>query len=429
MEVYWNDQGLIMYCTPGKALSPEIKETIVTLKSYFDRNKVSFAKQDSSAQMVSDALGIGLSTVNRVMARYRKDPSSVQQVQDTKGHRCSVISESNQAAVRSYIRQGNLEGRHITLEGIKDFLYERSPNEKYHITTLGRTLNRWGFEFGKGVRTQHLKEKDSVILSRQKYLRKKRGNRSGANNKETVKPEVYLDESYLNKNHSNDFTWYYGEDGPWIQKPTGKGERLIIMNAISQDGWIPGARNIFRSSRNTGDYHGQMDAEKFHKWFLEKLLPNIPSESLIIMDNAPYHKALAPNSPPTPACRKAEIRKWLEENGFPCSRDCLKVELVEILKTARAEPLYMVDILAEQFGHEVLRTPPYHPELQPIEICWAIVKNEVGLHCDFTMKTMEAYLERAFKKVTGLSCKELIQKIQEVEDNFLKSDAILDQYQ
>lgn len=133
-----------MYCTPGKALSPEIKETIVTLKSYFDRNKAFFVKQDSSAQMVSDALGIGLSTVNRVMARYRKDPRSLQQVQDTKGHRCSVISESNQAVVRSYIRQGNLEGRHITLDGIRNFLYEQSPNEKYHFTTLGRTLNKQG---------------------------------------------------------------------------------------------------------------------------------------------------------------------------------------------------------------------------------------------------------------------------------------------
>jgi transposase len=32
-----------------------------------------------------------------------------------------------------------------------------------------------------------------------------------------------------------------------------------------------------------------------------------------------------------------------------------------------------VDELARQHGHEVVRTPPYHPELQPIETCWGIL--------------------------------------------------------
>lgn len=98
--------------------------------------------------------------------------------------------------------------------------------------TLARTLNRWGFEFGQGVRSQHLKEKDYVIAARQRYLRIKRSNRVAVKSGNTIRPEVYLDESYVNKNHSNDYVWYYGEDGPWIQKPTGKGERVIIINAV-----------------------------------------------------------------------------------------------------------------------------------------------------------------------------------------------------
>ena len=70
-----------------------------------------------------------------------------------------------------------------------------------------------------------------------------RSNRvAGGDRTDTIRPEVYLDESYVNKNHSNDFCWYYGEDGPWVQKPTGKGERLIIINAITKSGWVPGAQ-------------------------------------------------------------------------------------------------------------------------------------------------------------------------------------------
>jgi len=160
-----------MYCTPGKALSPEMKEAIVTLKGYFDRNKSCFSKQDSSVQMVSDALGIGLSTVNRVMAKYRKNPNSVTQEQYSKGHRKSIINSSCQTLVREFIRQGNMQGQHITLECIREFLHDQIPNQNYHITTLGRTLNRWGFEFGKGTRTQHLKEKDSVSIGKTKPYR------------------------------------------------------------------------------------------------------------------------------------------------------------------------------------------------------------------------------------------------------------------
>lgn len=82
--------------------------------------------------------------------------------------------------------------------------------------------------------------------------------------------------------HSNDFIWYSSADGPWVQKPTGFGARLIIINAITKSGWVPSAKLVFKSTRKTGDYHGQMNWNLFSKWFSEMLLPNIPESSLII---------------------------------------------------------------------------------------------------------------------------------------------------
>ena len=35
-----------------------------------------------------------------------------------------------------------------------------------------------------------------------------------------------------------------------------KGERLIIINAITKSGWVSGAKLVFKSTRKTGDYHG-----------------------------------------------------------------------------------------------------------------------------------------------------------------------------
>jgi transposase len=297
------------------------------------------------------------------------------------------------------------------------------PGQAFSIRTLGRALDRWGFTFGKGTRSQRLKEKDHVVAARQRYLRRKRANRNGDR---VIRPEVYLDESYVNKNHSNDFVWYFEDDGPWIQKPTGKGERLIIMNAITKDGWVPGAKLTFKSTRKTGDYHGQMNQELFTKWFSEKLLPNIPEGSLIIMDNAAYHNVLSAHSAPTATCKKEKIRSWLEQNNIPLRDDCLKVEMVEILNKIAPSPSYVLDDIAAEHGHEILRTPPYHPELQPIETCWAVVKNQIARTCDFTMANLVAQLEEAFGSVTAKTCSGLIKKVRMVEDKFWEEDALLD---
>jgi len=408
----------------GKPLCPEEKKLLVSVKHYFDRNKSDFGSNESAVQMTADALGLGLATVNRVMASYHKDPDNLNSLPQERGHRAYSVDISNQEIIRDYIRKANLEGRHITLESIRSFLKEKSFDKSYHISTLARTLDRWGFEFGKGIRTQHLKEKDYIVVARQNYLRRMRANRHQGN---PLRPEVYLDESYVNKNHSNDFTWYSGEEGSWIQKPTGKGERLIIMNAITKDGWVPRAKVVFKSTRKTGDYHGQMNADLFQKWFTKKLLPNIPDKSIIVMDNASYHNVLTEYSAPTANSSKAKIRTWLEANKIPCKEDCLKVELVEVLRKIAPEPTYEIDVIAQKHGHEIIRTPPYHPELQPIEICWGVVKNEVARHCDFTMDNLKIQLETAFEKVTAETCQKIIKKVRSVENRFWEVDAKLDE--
>ena len=145
-----------MSYTKGRPLCPEEKKLLVSVQHYFDRNKSEFRSSESSAQMTSDALGIGLATVNRVMAHYHKDPDSLNVPSQLRGRPTYSVDVSHQEAIRAYIRQANLEGRHITLETIRGFLQGKSSDESFHVSTLARTLDRWGFEFGKGTRTQHL---------------------------------------------------------------------------------------------------------------------------------------------------------------------------------------------------------------------------------------------------------------------------------
>ena len=408
----------------GKPLTPEVKKVIVSVKHYFDRDDRKGARL--SAQRTANAVGIGIATVKRIMAEYNRDPHRLDRAPSLRGRRGFAVSASHQERVRQYVREANRRGSYITLETIRKFLQENQPEESFHLATLARTLDRWGFEFGKGTRSQHLKEKDHVIAARRRYLRIKRDNRLSGKNLATVRPEVYLDESYVNKNHSNDFIWYSGEDGPWVQKPTGKGERLIIINAISKTGWIPNAKLVFKSMKKTGDYHGQMNKELFFKWFTEKLLPNIPDNSLIVMDNAAYHNTLANCSAPTASSSKEKIRAWLEQQKLYCRKDSLKPELVEILNKFTPEPTYEIDEAARIQGHRVVRTPPYHPELQPIEMCWGIVKNHIARNCNFTMNNLIQQLDKSFDKVTAEICSKIIAKIIKVEEKFWDEDTGLD---
>ena len=123
---------------------------------------------------------------------------------------------------------------------------------------------------------------------------------------------------------------------------------------------------------------------------------------------------------------KERIRTWLEVNKIPCRDDCLKVELVEMLKKIAPEPSYKIDVIACKQGHEVIRTPPYHPELQPIEICWGVLKNEVARHCDFTLDNLSIQLDKGFQVVTEKTCQKIIKKIRTIEDMFWSDDAKLD---
>ncbi|KAG7362121.1 hypothetical protein IV203_025787 [Nitzschia inconspicua] len=49
-----------------------------------------------------------------------------------------------------------------------------------------------------------------------------------------------------------------------------------------------------------------------------------------------------------------------------------------VKKRIRENVPFECERLAKEEGHEVLLTPPYHSDLQPIELVWAMVKCAVG---------------------------------------------------
>jgi transposase len=57
----------------------------------------------------------------------------------------------------------------------------------------------------------------------------------------------------------------------------------------------------------------------------------------------------------------------------------LKVQLYEMIKAYKPKyKTFLVDEIMIANGHTVLRLPPYHPDLNRIELIWADVKQWVG---------------------------------------------------
>lgn len=59
------------------------------------------------------------------------------------------------------------------------------------------------------------------------------------------------------------------------------------------------------------------------------------------------------------------------QNTVPILYDIIKLHKPQNMK-------YILDKMLEEHGHSVLRLPPapYHPDLDPIELCWGIIKGE-----------------------------------------------------
>lgn len=91
-------------------------------------------------------------------------------------------------------------------------------------------------------------------------------------------------------------------------------------------------------------FEGNINADVFYSWVTQQLLPSLPENAVIVMDNATFHK---------------------------------RSDSIEIIKSK---------------GHDILFLPPYSPDLNPIEKKWAQAKSiRKKLRCD-PFKLFEKYI-------------------------------------
>ena len=75
--------------------------------------------------------------------------------------------------------------------------------------------------------------------------------------------------------------------------------------------------------------------------------------------------------------------------------------------------------MAKASGHEVVRLPPYHCELNPIELAWAQVKRYIKDNNKlFTLAHVKELTFAGFSEVDSDNWKKLIQHTSKVEEKF-----------
>ena len=98
------------------------------------------------------------------------------------------------------------------------------------------------------------------------------------------------------------------------------------------------------------------------------------------MDNAKYHKVKTFGAPKVhKLTRKTQVLEWLQHYGVAHDPTATVSDLKEQLRTYINNFIPMeVERLANELGYQVLFTPAYHSDLQPIELVWAVIKGSIG---------------------------------------------------
>jgi hypothetical protein len=298
---------------------------------------------------------------------------------------------------------------------------------------------------------------------------------------------VYTDESYIHTTHSNQYVWYSksASQRNCVSALASKGKRLILLHAISEhgllhgsftDGAIAAAPNdvskayfncelIFESLIDSEDYHKNMDGQVYMQWIHNRLIHTFkhrfPGKKLIlVLDNAKYHHPRGADWINPNLMTKLAMATWISEhsNGINIQRDGTNRyfgrqslferggkhsptidEMKQWIKTYLVQHPHMNrTLLRKAFdaeGWQLVYTPPYQCESQPIEMLWAYVKNYVGrqMKNDHSVEIVTSMTRRGFygdeannhAPVSDTLCKQLIYHVHTWCNAFIASDTEL----
>ncbi|XP_060882122.1 uncharacterized protein LOC132953799 [Metopolophium dirhodum] len=383
--------------------------------------------------VTAEACGISKRTIQRICLEARKTeeieeapgPSFVSPRKSYKRAKyVSEVDDFDGDIVRRTVHEFYDKGEYPTAQLILNSVKKKNDYPG-SLRSMQRLLKNLKFSYKKcSDGRKFLMERNDIVSLRCTFLRKMYTLR--VNN--DTRPIVYLDETWVNQNHSRTIAWQNETNSIGLKIPTGKGGRLIVVHAgCSKYGFIQNSKLVFRSNTgNSTDYHNQMNSDVFKSWFIT-MLNNLEEPSIIVMDNASYHSTLVDNFPKCNA-RKSDVQDWLTKKNITFSPLETLAELKQRVKLLiPIEKKYELDELALKMGHEVIRLPPYHCQYNPIELIWAQVKNKVATKNNtFKMVDIEKLTHEALDSITQNDWEKCVKHAESIQDKDYDKEILRD---
>lgn len=388
------------------------------------RNAFNYFKKSMSVSAAVDetckALGCSKTIVYAVRKSQRLTSPRRQMPKRSglqKNTRTTTYNENVQLIIRRKVHNFFLNNTPPTLNKIFAVVNSDSDLPTFSKLTLYRLLKDIGFAYEKVGNKTVLNERDDIIRWRHNYLRQIKQFRLDGRN------IVYTDESWVNVGHFVSKAWtdttmkssrqaFIEGCSTGLTPSTGRGQRFAIIHAMNEKGFVPGAKFTKLCKGNTADAHDEICAENFEEWFLNQLLPNLPPRTIIVLDNASYHSRKLERIPAT-NWKKNDILQWLIGKGVHTAEGMLKLDLLHMVAQVKYKYNdYYIDNEAEKKGHYILRLPPYHCTLNPIEMVWAQLKHFIRTNnATFKIRDMTPLIDEAFNNISPENLRNYVEHI------------------
>ncbi|CAF4197206.1 unnamed protein product [Rotaria sordida] len=289
-------------------------------------------------------------------------------------------------------------------------------------TTLRRHLHRIGFSYKSTTKVKIPLDHVSFVAQRAKFYRK-------IDELRTADALIfYHDESWLNVGEEKKSIWVDDVDRGRIRKSDGS--RIAISAMMNIDGFHLPSIDVFSCSK----YHS-VNAEYFFNW-IEKAAFRLREDNgprrriCIVVDNAPWHCELENDSKPAGrSWTKAAIKKWLRGHNVPFDELCSKAELLELALANRPVKRYKIDQVAIQYNVEIIRLPIKHCCLNPIELCWANLKDYVRKNnTHFRITDVHQLAAEFIAGYDGDASAKAIEHARKIENQFRVADRFVEEY-
>ncbi|XP_045778269.1 uncharacterized protein LOC123876153 [Maniola jurtina] len=393
------------------SLSSNEKQLVLNFYTYIIESKTDLTETDV-IKTVSDATGVSQASVYNIVTEFktthRLQPSPVSK--NVKHSIADQLDDSMLSRIRQKVHDIYLNNDLPTVTKVLEAVNSDPTLPNLSKKTLSKVLEKLKIKHVKKSGESTLLDRHSLQSLRTFYLVYMRDFR-----KENRKI-YYLGETWICEGHTTNSA---------SQNPK-KCRGFIVGHIGSDTGFLEGGVCMLEATQSDAEYHKEMDTEDFEEWFT-KILDLIEPGSVIVLNSTKHHSR---NAEPLPNIwwLKKDIHKWLNEKQIPYSEDEIKVELIVKIDKEKYTIKY-IDAMAQKRNVAICRVPPYHSQLNPMELIWAEVKSHVGRNnTTCSLSDTRCLLEEGLASIGAAQWKAAIDQVVKEEQQIFHLQAdILDE--